>query len=140
MSQSELHAGLDTSVLLRLLTGRPPEQTAAALSFLAEVEKAGGKILVSNLVVAEAYFACQHHYRLGKQVVLDGLRELLSQPTFVIQSGLLELLSRRGLGRAKPGFVDRLIHSEYRAVGLPLVTFEKVAKRLNHTRLLAAGD
>ncbi len=113
MSHGNLHAGLDTSVLLRLLVGQPEDQYSTALEFLAGIEEAGGRVLVSNLVIAESYFACQHHYGLGKSDVMAGLHSLLSKPTFLVHPDALELLGREGIGSAKPGFLDRLIHAEH---------------------------
>ena len=140
MNGAEIRAGLDTSVLMRLLVGQPERLAESACAFLAEVEEAGAKVLVSNLVVAEAYFACQHHYHMPKGVVLSGIRELLSKSTFVVQPALLELLSRDDVASSKPGFIDRLIHSEYAAHDIPLVTFEKAGNRLSGTRVLDAPD
>ncbi len=87
-------------------------------------------------MVAEAYFACQHHYGIPKEAALAGLRELLSKPTFHVHTALLELLSRENIASTNPGFIDRLIHAEYAANGLSLATFEKPARRLSHTQVL----
>ena len=95
---------------------------------------------MSNLVILEAYFACQHHYGMAKDAVLAGLQCLLSMPTFVVHPQLLPLLATEGLATAKPGFLDRLIHAEATTARLPLVTFEKAAARLPHTQLLKAAD
>lgn len=136
MSSPEIRAALDTSVVMRLLTGQPQELSLLACSYMAEVEQAGAKVVVSNLVVLEAYFACQHHYGMPKDAVLAGLQRLLSMPTFVVHPQLLPLLATPGLATAKPGFLDRLIHAEAESARLPLVTFEKTAARLTNTRLL----
>jgi predicted nucleic-acid-binding protein len=140
MSQPEIRAALDTSVVMRLLTGQPQDLYVAARHYMAEVEQAGAKVFVSNLVVLEAYFACQHHYGMAKDAVLAGLRCLLSMPTFVVHPRLLPLLAIEGLGKAKPGFLDLLIHAEATTARLPLVTFEKAAARLPDTRLLKAAE
>jgi predicted nucleic-acid-binding protein len=136
MSPGDLQGGLDTSVLLRLLVGQPADQYASVLEFLAGVEESGGRVLVSNLVIAETYFACQHHYGLSKVDVLAGLHSLLSKPTFLVHPDALALLARDGVASAKPGFLDRLIHAEYAELGASLVTFEKAARKLPQTRLL----
>ena len=140
MSQPEIRAALDTSVVMRLLTGQPQDLSVAARHHMAEVEQAGAKVFVSNLVVLEAYFACQHHYGMANDTVLAGLRSLLSMPTFAVHPRLLPLLAIEGLGKAKPGFLDRLIHAEATTARLPLVTFEKAAARLPDTRLLKAAE
>ena len=51
---SEIRAALDTSVVMRLLTGQPRGLALAARNYLAETEQAGAKVYVSNLVVLEA--------------------------------------------------------------------------------------
>jgi predicted nucleic-acid-binding protein len=140
MSSPEIRAALDTSVVMRLLTGQPQDLSAAARGYMAGVEQAGAKVFVSNLVVLEAYFACQHHYGMAKDAVLAGLQSLLSMPTFVVHPRLLPLLATEGLATAKPGFLDRLIHAEAATARLPLVTFEKAAARLPQTQLLKAAE
>lgn len=138
MSKPEIRAVLDTSVVIRLLTGHPSDLAQAARFYLAETEQSGSKVYVSNLVIMEAYFACQHHYNMPKADVLRGLHTLLSVPTFVVHPQLLTLLSTEGLATAQPGFLDRLIHAEARSAHLPLVTFEKAAARLDDTQILKA--
>lgn len=138
MNPPEIRAALDTSVVMRLLIGHPLELAAAARSYMAEIEQAGAKVYVSNLVVMEAYFACQHHYGMTKADVLGGLLFLFSMPTFIVHPQLTSLLSMPDLASAKPGFLDRLIHAEAAAARLPLVTMEKAAARLADTRLLKA--
>lgn len=138
MSSPEIRAALGTSVIMRLLTGQPHDLTVAARNYLAGIEQDGAKVFVSNLVVMEAYFACQHHYGMPKQAVLGGLHLLLSMPTFVVHPQLLPLLATEGLATAKPGFLDRLIHAEASTAHLPLATFEKAAARLPNALLLKA--
>ncbi|MEO8614200.1 MAG: PIN domain-containing protein [Luteolibacter sp.] len=140
MSSPEIRSSLDTSVIMRLLTGQPLDLATAARRYMAETEQAGAKVCVANLVILEAYFACQHHYGMPKDAVLTGLQRLLSMPTFVVHPQLLTLLATEGLATAKPGFLDRLIHAEATTARLPLVTFEKAAARLPHTQLLKAAD
>ena len=70
--------GLDTSVLLRLLVGRPPAQTARAVAFLDDVARHGDRAVVSDLVVAETYFALQHHYGVPKAQALSALHQLFA--------------------------------------------------------------
>jgi len=53
--------GLDTSVVLRLLTGEPELQARRALAELDALASSGAVPLVSDLVVSEVYFALQYH-------------------------------------------------------------------------------
>jgi len=140
MSSPEIRSSLDTSVIMRLLTGQPLDLATAASRYMAETEQADAKVFVSNLVILEAYFACQRHYGMAKDAVLTGLQRLLSMPTFVVHPQLLPLLATEGLATAKPGFLDRLIHAEATTARLPLVTFKKAAARLPNTQFLKAAD
>lgn len=123
--------GLDTSVLLRLLVGEPQEMALAALGFLLERQKAGDRLQVSDLVLAEAYHAVQHHYGADRREALDGLRAFLGTPGVEVEPDVTEVLGTPNLESAKPGFVDRVIHRRYLRSGAErMATFEKAAGKL----------
>ena len=130
--------GIDTSVLVRVLTGLPEAQAAEALRHLMQLGERGSRVLVSDLVLAEAYFALQYHYRISKKDALDALRVFLQSP-FVEASGTApEILALPRLESAKPGFVDRLIRLQYlRGAAEEVLTFEKAAARLRGVTVLA---
>jgi predicted nucleic acid-binding protein len=130
--------GLDTSVVLRLLVGSPPDQAEAALSFVKKSLADGVRVVVSDLVVSEAYFALHAHYDVPKVQAISALLELL-------RSGLVEPSDGPAIGTvleasarppAKPGFVDRLIHAQYGRASARLVTFERAAGRLGGVGVL----
>jgi predicted nucleic-acid-binding protein len=137
MKRSDIRGGIDTSVLVRLLTGDPELLSKQAFSYLAETQSQGRHLLVSDLVISEAYFACQHHYKMPKNALLAGLHKMLAEPIFVLDAGVLNLLSQPGPASAKPGFVDRLIYADYASQGARLVTFEKSAANLLDVDVLA---
>ena len=136
MRASDIRCGFDTSVLMRLLVGEPEALFKQAAAYLAETQAKRQRVFVSNLVICEAYFACQHHYQMPKQAVLKGLHQLVSQPIFSMEKSILSLLGTKDMARAKPGFVDRLIHSEYHKQGIGMVTCEKAASKLSHVQIL----
>lgn len=131
--------GLDTSVLVRLLTGRPRDLALAALTFVLESRRAGDRLRVSELVVAEAYYALQHHYGIAKKETLGALRQFLDTPGVEAEAGLSSVLATPRLESANPGFIDRVIHGGYRRSGVEqFVTFEKAATKLPGTLVLSA--
>jgi predicted nucleic acid-binding protein len=83
MAPDAVRVGLDTSVLLRLLLAVPADQAATALTFVKEARLTGKRVLVSDLVVSEAYFALHHHYGVPK-------REAVAQLLEILRSGLVE--------------------------------------------------
>ena len=131
-----MKTGLDTSVVLRLLLGQPKEQAIRAVAFLDELARAGRRAVVSDLVVAEAYFALQYHYGVSKPDALMGLRRLFADGEIEPLGAAAKVLATEGLASAKPGFVDRLIHGAYTNAADGMVTFEKADGKLKSVRVL----
>jgi len=131
-----VRVGLDTSVVVRLLTGEPAAAAARAAERVEAVRTAGGQIVVSDLVVAEAYFALQHHYGLTKAEALDDLRELFRASPLRSSGAAERILRLAGLATANPGFVDRLIHADYAREADEIWTFERAGTRLASVRLV----
>lgn len=114
--------GLDTSVLLRLLTGQPAREAAAARRRLEHAVEQGEDIIATDLALAEAYFALQYHYAVAKERA---------------RASILAMLQSNVVGAAPPeaarafeahggaGVVDRLIHERHRALGAATVTFDR---------------
>ncbi len=131
-----MRVGLDTSVVLRLLTGEPEIQARRALSEVQEILHRGGALLISDLVISEVYFALQYHYGMPKAEALQILADFLNDSGVKAIGAAATVLALPGLATAKPGFVDRLIHAEYTRSTAQMMTFEKPAGRLPGTRVL----
>ena len=70
--------GIDTSILVRLLTGEPAsdfEHCVAKLTGL--VQDSAAEIFASNQVIGEAYVAVRHHYGVTKADARSGLIDVL---------------------------------------------------------------
>ena len=135
-----MKAGLDTSVIVRLLTGEPEDLAREAMRHVAERRRSGDRLLVSDLVLAETYYALQHHYGVPKKEVLATLRAFLATPEIKPTREAAEVLKTPGLESAKPGFIDRIIYRNYLGSGAEeLVTFERAARKLSAVRVLGAS-
>lgn len=128
--------GLDTSVVLRLLTGEPENLARAAVAALDEIVAPGGKAAVSDLVLSETYYALQFHYGVPKAKALISLREFVDSDEIHCLGVAAEVLRKRELAQANPGFVDRLIHGEYSQRCGKMISFEKAAKKLPGTSVI----
>ena len=132
-----MSSGLDTSFIIRLLTGDPPDQAARAQAMLERCIERGQRPLVTDLVVVEAYFALQSHYQVPKAEALEALLRLLQSGDVKPVGFALEIMkSTPNLAMAKPGFVDRIIHAEVHSHNRRLLTFEKAATKLASTTVL----
>ncbi len=136
MSHDPRTLALDTSVVIRLLVQQPALLYDCAALFLEERLAANASVQVSDLVLAEAYFALQSFYRVSKADALQMLLAFAATPGIEVSPTARAILSQPGLATANPGFVDRLIHGAARGAGQTLVTFEKAARKLPGTLVL----
>ena len=67
---------MDTSYLLRLLTGQPTDLAEAALARFQNAVDSGDSFYVNDVVVTEAYYALQHHYGKTKEESIAALRAM----------------------------------------------------------------
>jgi predicted nucleic acid-binding protein len=120
--------GIDTSVLMRLITGQPAEAFEYCVSRLSALVEGGAEILASNQVIGEAYVAVQHHYGVSRQDARDALVNAL-------QSGLVSPLNGQPVlgalsASGHPGLFDRLIADDYSRAGLKALTLDRRMARL----------
>ena len=107
-----LRYGIDTSVLVRLITSLPEAEyrrCQAELTRMVEQERA--ELFASNQVIGEAYVAVQHHYGVSKGDALVALTGALTSGLVAPLNGQPVLNALRETGGA--GLIDRLIAEEY---------------------------
>ena len=135
MSQKENTIGLDTSFVLRLLVGEPVALARQAVEQLDTLRAGNQRAAVSDVVACETYFALNHHYGVPKQLALETIRKFLESPEIIALGEALRILRQPNLGRANPGFVDRMIHAEYLSRTASMLSFEKAAAKLPGVRI-----
>ncbi|MBI4583800.1 MAG: hypothetical protein HY717_07235 [Planctomycetes bacterium] len=135
---SEETVGLDTSVVLRILTGEPEAQARATRDFIRTSARQGNKLVVSDLVISETYLALVTHYGVSKRQAVDGLLDMLERGVVHPCHGAcaVEVLRTMKSSSQKPGFVDRLIHAHYASLPAGMVTFEKASRKLTGATVL----
>jgi predicted nucleic acid-binding protein len=70
-------AFLDTNILIRHLTGDPPDMSARATAFLREQSD----LLLADLVVAESIYVLESFYEAPRKQIADSMRALLAMPS-----------------------------------------------------------
>ena len=127
--------GIDTSILVRLLTGEPDTDFEYSVAKLSElIEDNGAEIFASNQVIGESYIAVQHHYGVTKSDARSGLLD-------VLRSGLVAPLNGHTVISALeasngPGLFDQLIADDYRRAGLETLTLDRRMSSLQQVRSL----
>jgi len=123
---------VDTNVLIRLVTGDDPEQTASAESFV----KQGA--WVSVLALAETAWVLGSIYSRSLQDVAGAIDMLLNHRDLVLQDAEAVAAALK-LFRARPalGFTDCLMLELARKAGhLPLGTFDRNLAKVEGSQML----
>ena len=129
--------GLDTSVVVRIISGLP-EGVAEKVGERIAAEIAGGDdFAVSALVLSETYFALQHHYAFTKEEALQSLLAFSCTEGIRVAESIRAILESPNLAKAKPGFVDRMIVGEYATAGSDTYSSEKSFRRLDGTVVIS---
>lgn len=127
--------GIDTSILVRLLTGDPKvgfDHSIRKLTLLVEQEDA--EIFASNQVIGEAYIALQHHYGVSRRDARTALVQVLSSGLVAPFNGnnIINILETK----TGCGLLDRLIADDYHRTGLVTLTLDRKMAVLPDARSL----
>ncbi len=107
-----LRYGIDTSVLVRLITTQPQAEFLRCQAELTRiVEQENAEVFASNQVIGEAYVAVQFHYGVSKEDARVALNGALTSGLVAPLNGQPVLAALRESGGA--GLVDRLISEDY---------------------------
>jgi predicted nucleic acid-binding protein len=127
-----MNEALDTSVVLRLLTGEPAPLAEVARAHLA---RCTSPVAVDALVVGESYFALRHHYGVPHRDAVEALVALVQSERLTCPAGVREALAEARDGN-HPGVMDRLILAAARGAERTLLTFDRRLARHEGARLL----
>ena len=129
--------GLDTSAILRIITGEPPALAQAVDICIAEMVANGDTMVISALPASEAYYSLQHFYGRTKQEAIMALRALADEEGFSFSPEAAAALATPDAWKASPGFVDRMIANGYAANGQITVSCEKDFRKLDLTEVIS---
>ena len=126
--------GIDTSVLVRLITRDPESEFDRCVGELRALVEQDSEVFASNQVVGEAYVAVRHHYGVSGADVRSALIDALTSGLVAPLNGrsVIEALDARG----GPGLFDRLIAGDYSRAGLETLTLDRRMASLSAARLL----
>jgi len=131
--------GLDTSVVVRFLTGKPDDLAETARDRISTALQEGYDLIISDIVVTEAYFVLHKIYEIPKTAAIKAILELFAQPGFKEQENGIAIKALSETLQAsskKPGMVDRMIHAGYLQECGSMLTFEKAGKKLDRVEVL----
>ena len=127
--------GIDTSILVRLVTGDPEQDFTRCVGALrALIDRDRAEFVASNQVIGEAYIAVQHHYGLSKADARATLSDVLRSRLVTPLNGgsVFAILDARG----GAGLMDRLIADDYARTNLEVLTLDRKMAALPRVRRL----
>jgi predicted nucleic-acid-binding protein len=122
-----LSAFLDTNVLIRHLTGDPPEMASRATAALGREEQ----LLLADLVLAECVYVLESYYEVERTRVAELMRAAISLPSVVTvdRASLLRALELYELERLD--FAEAYLVAQAEATGVgEVLSFDRSIDRI----------
>lgn len=124
-------AFVDTNVLVRHLTGDPPEQAARATRRLAEAEQ----LLLADLIVAEVVYVLESFYEVPRFRVAELVRAIIAFPAIGVADESLLLRALEVYEVHRLDFADAYLVAHAEAAGVhAVVSFDKAIERVTTVR------
>jgi predicted nucleic acid-binding protein len=124
-------AFVDTNVLVRHLTGDPPEQAVRATRLLAEAEQ----LLLADLIVAEVVYVLESFYEVPRPRVAELVRAIIAFPAIGVADESLLLRALEVYEVHRLDFADAYLVALAEAAGVDaVVSFDKAIERVTTVR------
>jgi predicted nucleic acid-binding protein len=126
-----MSAFVDTNVLVRHLTGDPPEQAAQATRLLSRAEV----LLLPDLVVAEVVYVLESFYEVPRPRVAELVRAIIAFPAIGVADGSLLLRALEVYEVYRLDFADAYLVAQAETSGVgAVVSFDKAIDRVPSVR------
>ena len=130
---------IDTNVLVRFLAGDDAKQTAQAKALMQRAARTGKSLFVPLTVMLELEWVLRSRYEYPKEQVLATLSSLLETRELVFQDEAAVEHALHYYRRNRVDFAECLHLGCAAAAGrLPLITFDRLAARVEGAKLLGA--
>ena len=126
-----MSAFVDTNVLVRHLTGDPPEQAARATHLLAQTEQ----LLLADLIVAEIVCVLESFYEVPRTRVAELVRAIIAFPAIGVADEPLLLRALEVYEVHRLDFADAYLVAIAETSGVDaVVSFDKAIERVPTVR------
>ena len=121
---------LDANVLLRFLTGSPPELAERAAGLLERAQRGEISLRVHSVVVAETVWVLESFYGYSKEDISGVLIPLLQQPALRVEGARTVVRALEAMAQKNVDFADALLAETARSRGGSVASFDKDFRRL----------
>ena len=120
-------AFVDTNILIRHLTGDPPDLAARATAFLADIDE----LLLEDVVVAEIVYVLESFYKVPNEEVARLVRAVIAYDPIRVMNPALLLRSLEVYETHRVDFADAYLVASAEASGVDkIVSFDRSIDRV----------
>lgn len=122
-----MRAFVDTNILVRHLTGDPPDMARRATEFLGRANE----LLLADLVLAETIYVLESFYKAPRAQVADAMRSLIAMETIVTVDPALLLRAIEVFETDRIDFAEAYLVANAESSGVnAIVSFDKSIDRV----------
>ncbi len=126
---------VDANVLLRLLTGDPPDMANRALELARSAERGEVRLKLAALVVAEVVWVLGSFYRFDRRRIAEVVASLVTAEGVEVEQEEEVLAALLEMSDANVDFVDAYLAELARRHGEQVVSFDRDFERLRVRRV-----
>ncbi len=131
MSQEVSSWWLDANVLLRFLTGAPPDLAERAAGLLEEAQRGEVSLRVHPVIVAETVWVLESFYGYSKAEISDVLIPLLEQPALRVEGARNVVGALEAMAEGNVDFAEALLAVTARSRGEGVASFDRDFRKLD---------
>lgn len=132
-----MSAFVDTSILVRHLTGDPPERAARATKFLAKADE----LLLADLVVAEVVYVLESFYEVPRPKVAELVRAIIAFQSVIVLDPAMLLRTLEVYEVDQLDFADAYLVAQAERSGIGVVaSFDKAIDRVTPSVVSSPPD
>ncbi len=117
-------------MLLRFLTGAPPDLTERAAGLLDEAQRGEAFLPVHPVVVAETVWVLESYYGYSKVEISGVLIPLLEQPVLRVEEARNVIGALEAMAEGNVDFADALLAATARSRGGGVASFDRDFRKL----------
>ena len=122
---------LDANVLLRFLTGAPPDLAERVARILEEAQQGNVSLRVHPVVVAETVWVLESFYGYSKADISRVLIPLLEQPSLRVEGARSVIEALEAIAESNVDFADALLAASARSRGEGVASFNRDFRKLD---------
>ncbi len=126
---------LDTNILLRFLTGDPPDMAEKVVAMMQDAQDGKVTLRLSTLVIAETVWVLSSFYKHDKNKIADTLISLLEANGIKADNKSLAVRALTQMSATNVDFTDAYLAETARAAGEPVCSFDRDFDLLGVTRI-----